>query len=256
MSSPPATGCSTTILDLNAQAISCLQSGDCVQASKFLRGALSKMRFVLAGQQQQHESGVVGSTTPPNAQTQMCVPIVPFDTSSTFRVFDSAFVLSAAGVVHHNQMACTILYNLALCHTLAWANSSTSTEESKADDNHNFTTALQLYKMALSTLEEESLVHETALKANSPSLTLKLLAIFNNMVYLLYHQHPNGDDSVVDGWTSSTSETCHCTEAMRALLGNCQNDRNISSQEVLLFRRNLHCLLLTRNKKFPIAPAA
>lgn len=177
--------------DLSTKAIVCLNSGDYLQAASWYRQALDQMRHVLAKiciPNHHNESTVLATR---NASDHgVCVQTGPATTSvdtslnteTTFQLFDRAFAVKARAGPHeisNIEKSCALLYNLALCHTLEWTKNRVET---------HFTMALQLYRMALSTLDGEPLDQEEFLQRNGSSLLLQPLAIFNNTGYLL-NQH-------------------------------------------------------------------
>jgi hypothetical protein len=189
---------------------------------------------------------------------------------SVFRFFDRAFSLGEG--ICESYTCCTILYNLALSHTLAWFETGNATDLSMA---------LKLFKMALSVVEN-CIAEDPSVITTDNFVLLQLLALFNNLGYLQYFR---AQDRRAAGTVSEELEdelTRHCVGAIQALLATCYgNSRNQpppsgheaantgtlyppteqlrqqqreSHEDFLFFRWTV--LFLFRSKELDIAPAA
>jgi len=284
--------------DLNSQAIAHLKAGNYQEAIDIWQTALRRFRTSL---NKSHENGNEAETPAPSATSPadaagvsiggICVLIGPdnasrlFDDNSNeedvvvgttgesssfnsvynFRFFNRAFSIpTSPGTAAspsswgESQTSCVLLYNLALAHTLNWRTVPSASEKKKELDM-----AIQLYKMALSCIE--CVLEGTSLESDD-FLLLQLLAIFNNMGYLMLHT----GSSTAAASLGDADPGFHCIEAMQALLksrdtpagvaivggGNSSGEHSSAFfRDFLFFRWNLIGFLLSRNE-YLIAPAA
>lgn len=257
-----------TMRDLNSHAILLLRTGDYVRACGVLKESLSRMKSAL------QRSGVVEEQLHLNpvevrgreeeedpATTKVCCPVglqedgpitgdseesvLSSGSGPVFSFFNQAFQLPPTHC--QNRISCSILYNLALSHSLAWRESQ---------EEKDLQLATELYKMALS-------VAETCLSSqmlpNDEFVLLMLLAIFNNLGYLQWHQqrqHLEDPQSSSQQTVTQSDATWHCVQAIQALLTSHIATVTLSAhvEEFNFFRRS--SLFLFNRKDLSNAPAA
>lgn len=231
-----------TLRSLNALAISYLASNNYQASICALHEALARARSSLlqapghAGEEVTLPFNLAGSNEV--QRTQICIPVGGsslFDVQSisargpVFCLFDRAFALpSNAG---DNRTFCTLLYNLALSHSLVWCESESAEE---------LQLAIELYRISLSTAES------MWAESNDDFVVLQLLAIFNNLGYLHSQQKEPSQASV--------KAICHSVNAIQALLSSREVTGSPHQEDIVFFRWS--CLFLFNRRDQDMAPAA
>lgn len=234
------TSSSEAIAKLNTRAVINLQEGHYYNAITELQRALATVRRILDEDNGSNRCEIckpehlisigLGQTMSLLHSTELQCACSSTENVCSFQVFDRVFLIPEDGGVwctaHPSSAAIIVLFNMALCHHTAGL---------KAGSSRELMIALELYKMALSIVEEY--VDQAG---NDDFVLTLLLCLFNNMG----HIHARHFDF---------EEARHCMKATHALLASRDLSEFQKSDDLLFF---LLGSIFMSEEQLVLAPAA